>query len=140
VRVVAAGLLVVVLAACGAEVGGGDGEQVGPRPEVAIPPEASEYCSLVEEFYERLGALIGRSTDEADYDDKFIGFVREQQPLFDRLAEAAPPEIERAAAIQRDAFAEVARTGTTDPLGTEGALAAERTTVAYEDEVCGIVV
>lgn len=138
-RAAAVAILVVGLAACGGG-GGDDGEQVAPRPEPTIPPEASEYCALVEDFYERLGALISRSTDQVDLDRRFIGFVREQQPLFDRLAAAAPEEIATAADIQRDAFADVARTGTTDPLETEGALAAERTTVAYEEEVCGIVV
>jgi hypothetical protein len=132
--------LIGVVGGCGSGDDSSTALTVPERRDPSIPAEASEYCALVEEFYERLGSLIGRSADQDELDDKFIGFVREQQSLFNRLAASAPEEIATAAAIQRDAFAEVARTGTTQAFETEGYLAAERDTVRYEEEVCGIVV
>jgi hypothetical protein len=132
---VAAGVLVVV-AACGGNGDGPSARDVRSDP----PPAAAEYCALVETFYERLGVLARRSASSEEFDARLIGFLREQQPLFERLAMVAPPEIQADAQTQADAFAEVARVGSTSPLETERARAAERRTVAYEEEACGIVV
>jgi hypothetical protein len=138
--------LAVVVLAAGCEIsadGSDDARSVRHLPSA----EAREYCRLVAEFYERLDAWfaaaqerLGSDATEAALDQRYVGFVRENQPLFDELEEAAPDKIADAAATQAQAFADVATQGSLAPLETESALAAERVTVAYEAEVCGIVV
>ncbi len=110
-------------------------------------PEARTYCGLVREFYERLDEwftaaqeALGSDATDAALDQRYVGFIRENQPLFGELEVAAPDVIAGVAATQARAFAEVATQGSLAPLETEAARAAERRTVAYEEEECGIVV
>jgi transcriptional regulator with GAF, ATPase, and Fis domain len=132
---------------CSVNVEGGDYSDPEVEPRREPRAAAREYCALVEEFYERLGAFQDRAlgdlgdeaTDDA-LDRRFVGFVREQQQLFERLAAAAPAEIAAAATTQAEAFAAVAADGNLDPLETDAAEQAEDRTVEYEERECGIVV
>jgi hypothetical protein len=132
---------VVLGGACSVAVEDGDGARRPPSPE------AREYCALVERFYGRLDEFVSRAqeglgadADEAELDQRFVGFIRENQDLLERLAAAAPPEIDADAAIQAAAFEQVAVQGTLSPLETPAAKAAETRTVEYEEEECGIVI
>ena len=116
-----------------------------PRPEPSA--EAREYCALVEQFYGRLDQFVarvqdelGEEADQQELDQRFVGFIRENQELFEQLAAAAPAEIDADAATQAAAFEQVAVEGTLAPLETPQALAAETRTVEYEEKECGIVV
>jgi hypothetical protein len=120
-----------------------DDDDAGRRPS----PEAREYCALVERFYGRLDEFVGRTqeelgadADEAEFDQRFVGFIREHQDLFEQLAATAPPEIAADAATQAAAFEQVAVQGDLGALETPAAKAAENRTVEYEEEECGIVV
>jgi hypothetical protein len=101
---------------------------------------------LVEAYYQRLDEFLadaqeqlGSDATQAALDRRYVGFVRENQPLFEALATAAPDVIADDAATQAGAFAAVAQEGDLAPLYTEAARAAENHTVAYEAEECGIV-
>ena len=116
-----------------------------PRPEPSA--EAGEYCALVEQFYAELDEFVariqgelGEEADEEELDQRYVGFIRENQELFEQLAAAAPEEIANDAATQAAAFEQVAVQGTLEPLETPEALAAETRTVEYEEKECGIVV
>ena len=145
VAVLVGAALVVATFGCSVTVDGDDSSEgdASSRPSA----EAREYCGLVEEFYDRLAAFQNRAqeelgdeaTDDA-LDRRFVGFVREQQQLFQRLAAAAPAGIAAEAAIQAEAFAAVAAEGDLEPLETPAAEEAEDRTVAYEERECGIVV
>lgn len=134
----------VVMAACDLEV---DGSDDGNAESVVVPPDAREYCALVESYYEELGEFVDsvsrevgpESADDA-LDQRFVGFVREHQQLYEQLASAAPDEIEDAARVQQETWAMVAEDGNLQPLQTDAALAAEDETVEYEADVCGIIV
>ena len=127
---------------CSATVDDGD-----PESQATPSAEARQYCALVERFYGRLDEFVARvqdelgpDVDESEYDQRFVGFVRENQELFEQLAAAAPAEIAADAATQAAAFEQVAVQGTLDPLETQEALAAEDRTVEYEEEECGVTV
>ena len=146
-RLLSAFAVLVVATAAGCEISADGSDDAAPSARHLPSPEAREYCALVETFYQRLDVWfaaaqedLGSDATEAALDQRYVGFVRENQPLFDNLADAAPGKIAAAAATQALAFAAVATEGTLAPLETDGALAAERVTVAYEAEECGIVV
>lgn len=127
--------------ACSVSVEDGDDARRTPSPE------AREYCALVERFYGRLDDFVSRvqeelgpDADEAGLDQRLVGFIRENQDLFEQLAAAAPPVIAADAATQAAAFEQVAVQGTLAPLETPAARTAENRTVEYEEEECGIVV
>ncbi len=146
-RLLSALAVLVVATAAGCEISAESSDDAARSARHLPSPEAREYCALVEEFYERLDQWytaaqdeLGSDATETALDQRYVGFVRENQQLFDDLEEAAPDVIAQAAATQARAFSEVATEGDLAPLETEGALAAERVTVAYEAEECGIVV
>ena len=114
---------------------------------VTPPAEARDYCALVERFYGRLDQFVsdtqqelGGDVSDAEFDQRLVGFIRENQQLFDQLEAAAPPAIAADAAIQAAAFEQVAVQGNLTPLETPEAKAAEDRTVEYEADKCGIVV
>jgi hypothetical protein len=120
-----------------------DGDQARPTPS----PEAREYCALVERFYGRLDEFVGRAqedlgpdADQSELDQRLVGFIRENQDLFEQLVAVAPAAIAAEAATQAAAFEQVAVQGTLAPLETPAAKAAEARTVEFEEEECGIVV
>ncbi|MGQ0805488.1 MAG: hypothetical protein ACT4PI_16715 [Actinomycetota bacterium] len=119
----------------------GNARSITPRAE------AREYCALVERFYGRLDEFVGRAqedlgpdADQSELDQRLVGFIRENQDLFERLAAVAPGAIAADAATQAAAFEQVAVQGTLAPLETPAAKAAESRTVEYEEEECGITV
>jgi len=132
----------VVGAACSAST-----EEEGAERHVTPPAEARDYCALVERFYGRLDQFVsdtqqelGGDVSDAEFDQRLVGFIRENQQLFDQLEAAAPPAIAADAAIQAAAFEQVAVQGDLTPLETPEAKAAEDRTVEYEADKCGIVV
>ena len=134
----------VLASACDVQIGGSDSTG---RELVAVPPEAREYCALVESYYEEIGEWLdgvsrelGADVTDESLDQRFVGFVREHQDLYERLAAAAPDEINDAARVQQETWALVAEQGSLEPLQTEAAVAAEDETVEYEADVCGIIV
>lgn len=119
----------------------------GSTRSITPPAEAREYCALVERFYGRLDEFVGRAqedlgpdADQSELDQRLVGFIRENQDLFEQLAAVAPDAIAADAATQAAAFEQVAAQGTLAPLETPAAKAAESRTVEYEEEECGIVV
>ena len=109
--------------------------------------EAREYCALVERFYGRLDEFVSRAqeqlgpdADQSELDQRVVGFIRENQELFEQLQAVAPAAIAADAATQAAAFEQVAVQGSLAPLETPAAKAAETRTVEYEEEECGIVV
>jgi hypothetical protein len=132
---------VLLGAACSVSVEDGDETRRAPSAE------ARQYCALVDRFYGRLDEFIRRAqeelgpdADQADFDQRLVGFIRENQDLFEQLAEVAPATIAPDAGTQAAAFEQVAVQGDLTPLGTPAARAAEARTVDYEEEECGIVV
>jgi hypothetical protein len=120
-----------------------DGDETRRTPS----REAREYCALVERFYGRLDEFVRRAqeqlgpdADQAALDQRLVGFIRENQELFEQLAGVAPAAIASDAATQATAFEQVAVQGDLSPLETPAARAAEARTVEYEEEECGIVV
>lgn len=130
----------VLGAACSASVEDGDATRSTPSRE------AREYCVLVDRFYGRLDEFVrrvqeelGSEVDQAHLDQRLVGFIRENQDLFEQLAAVAPAAIAPDAAIQAAAFEQVAVQGDLTPLQTPSARSAEARTVEYEKEECGIV-
>ena len=142
--------VLIVAAVAGGLVFGGacsvsveDGDEADRTPS----PAAREYCALVDRYYGRLDAFMARAQeelgpegDQADLDQRLVGFIRENQELFEQLAVAAPAVIAADAATQAAAFEQVAVQGDLTPLETPAAVAAETRTVEYEEEECGIEV
>ena len=137
------GMAAIVGAACTVSVD--DDSDSGSRATPSA--EAREYCALVERFYGRLDQFIaqaqdelGEDADQAEFDQRLVGFIRENQDLFEQLAAVAPAVIAEDAATQAAAVEQVAVQGTLDPLETPEARAAETRTVEYEERECGIEV
>ncbi len=139
-------IAVVAVASCSSSGSDGGNDAFDPSARRLPGAEAREYCGLVGEYYERLDEFVadvqeqlGSDATQAALDRRYIGFVRENQPLFEELVTAAPDVIADEAATQAQAFADAARVGDLAPLETPAARTAESRTVAYEAEECGIV-